>query len=33
MATYTEVSPSGTGVKLWVIGNVPGSVKTAQIEI
>src|ERR671916_1961550 len=33
MVTYTEVSPSGTGVKLWVIGSIPGSVKTAQIEI
>src|SRR3712207_1983971 len=33
LATYTEVSPSGTGVKLWVIGSIPGSVKTKQIEI
>ena len=33
MQTYTEVSPSGTGVKLWVIGEVPTSVKTKQIEI
>ncbi|HEX7380100.1 MAG TPA: hypothetical protein VF278_23465, partial [Pirellulales bacterium] len=24
-ATYTEVSPSGTGVKLWCRGSVPGT--------
>lgn len=33
MQTYTEVSPSGTGLKMWVRGTIPRSVKTAQIEI
>jgi len=33
MQTYAEISPSGRGVKLWVIGAVPESVKTRQIEI
>ena len=33
MGSYTEVSPSGHGLKIWVIGQIPGSVKTPQIEI
>ena len=34
MDTYSEVSPSGTGVKLWVIGMLPpGRRKTGQIEM
>lgn len=33
MRTYTEISPSRTGLKLWVIGSIPRSVKTAQIEM
>lgn len=33
MQTYTEVSPSGTGVKMWVIGDIPSSAKTKGIEI
>ena len=31
--SYTEVSPSGRGLKVWVEGTVPTSVKTQQIEI
>ena len=31
--SYTEISPSGTGVKVWVKGSIPSSVKTAQVEI
>jgi len=31
--SYTEISPSGRGLKIWVAGDVPGSVKTEQIEI
>lgn len=33
MNSYTEISPSGTGVKIWVQGTIPTSVKTPQIEI
>lgn len=33
MQTYTEISPSGTGLKMWVRGTIPRSVKTAQTEI
>ena len=33
MASYSEVSPSGTGVKLWVKGSISKNVKTKQIEI
>lgn len=33
MGSYTEVSPSGHGLKIWVVGDIPGSVKTSQIEI
>jgi hypothetical protein len=31
--TYSEVSPSGTGVKAWAIGTLPDAVKTAQVEV
>lgn len=31
--SYTEISPSGSGVKIWVKGSIPSSVKTAQVEI
>jgi putative DNA primase/helicase len=33
MQTYTEISPSGTGLKMWVIGSIPRSVKTPTIEM
>jgi hypothetical protein len=33
MGSYAEISPSGTGVKLFVAGSVPDSVKTEHIEI
>ncbi len=33
MQSYTEISPSGQGLKIWVEGSVPSAVKTAQIEI
>jgi hypothetical protein len=33
MASYTEISPSGSGVKIWVEGEIPSSVKTPQIEM
>lgn len=31
--SYTEVSPSGTGLKIWVKGHVEKAVKTKKIEI
>lgn len=31
--SYTEVSPSGHGVKIWVIGSLPGNVRTEHIEL
>ena len=33
MASYTEVSPSGSGVKIWVQGSIPTAIKTPQIEM
>lgn len=33
MQSYTEVSPSGRGLKIWVEGSIPSAVKTAQIEL
>jgi hypothetical protein len=33
MDSYTEISPSGSGVKIWVVGKIPSSVKTPQIEM
>lgn len=33
MDSYTEISPSGSGVKIWVIGEIPGAVKTPRIEM
>jgi putative DNA primase/helicase len=33
MDSYTEISPSGTGVKIWVEGEIPSSIKTPQIEM
>lgn len=33
MQSYTEISPSGQGLKIWVEGSIPNAVKTAQIEI
>lgn len=33
LGSYTEVSPSGKGVKVWVKGEVPQNLKTARIEI
>lgn len=32
-ASYAEVSPSGSGVKIWVIGAIPTSAKSAHIEL
>lgn len=32
-ASYAEVSPSGNGVKIWVIGSIPTSAKSAHIEL
>lgn len=31
--SYTEVSPSGKGVKIWVYGELDRAVKTKQVEI
>lgn len=31
--SYAEISPSGNGVKLWVIGAIPTSAKSAHIEL
>lgn len=33
MDSYTEISPSGSGVKIWVIGEIPAAVKTPKIEM
>lgn len=33
MSSYTEVSPSGHGLKIWVEGDIPTAVKTAQVEM
>lgn len=33
LQTYTEISPSGTGLKLWVEGAIPQSLKTPQLEM
>lgn len=33
LGSYTEVSPSGTGVKVFVRGSVPRSINTERIEI
>jgi hypothetical protein len=33
LKSYSEVSPSGAGIKIWVEGAVPSAVKTKQIEI
>lgn len=33
LATYAEVSPSGTGVKAWAVGALPAAVKTAHVEV
>lgn len=33
LQTYTEISPSGTGLKLWVEGSIPQSLKTPQLEM
>lgn len=33
LKSYSEVSPSGKGIKIWVEGKVPSAVKTKQIEI
>jgi hypothetical protein len=33
MDSYTEISPSGSGVKIWVEGEIPSSIKTPQIEM
>lgn len=33
MASYSEVSPSGTGIKIWVKGDLDDSIKTKGIEI
>jgi hypothetical protein len=33
MDSYTEISPSGSGVKIWVEGDIPSSIKTPQIEM
>lgn len=33
MGSYSEVSPSGHGVKIWVQGELEAAVKTKQIEI
>jgi primase-polymerase (primpol)-like protein len=31
--SYTEVSPSGTGVKIFIIGTIPSSLKTERVEV
>jgi len=31
--SYSEVSPSGTGVKIFLFGHIPASVKARQVEI
>lgn len=31
--SYSEISPSGTGIKVWVIGDVPGSAKPPKRKI
>lgn len=33
MQSYSEVSPSGTGIKIWVKGELADSVKTKTVEI
>lgn len=33
LASYTELSPSGTGYHVWVRGNLPHAIKTSEIEI
>lgn len=33
MQTYTEISPSLTGLKMWVKGSIPKSLKTKQLEM
>jgi len=33
MDSYTEISPSGSGVKIWVEGEIPSSLKTPHIEM
>jgi putative DNA primase/helicase len=33
MASYSEVSPSGTGIKIWVHSDITSGVKTRQVEI
>lgn len=32
-ASYAEVSPSGHGIKIWVLGTLPDNVKTKHIEL
>jgi putative DNA primase/helicase len=31
--SYSEVSPSGTGIKIWVYGQLAKAVKTATVEL
>lgn len=33
VGSYAEVSPSGNGIKIWVQGKIPTSIKTAHIEL
>jgi putative DNA primase/helicase len=33
LKSYSEISPSGKGIKIWVAGDVPSSLKTEHIEI
>ena len=33
LATYSEISPSGKGVKLWVKGTIPKNLKTKSVEM
>jgi len=33
LASYSEVSPSRKGIKIWVKGSIPSAVKTKRIEI
>jgi hypothetical protein len=33
MQSYAEISPSGTGIKIWVEGKLPQNIKTQTIEL
>lgn len=33
LRSYTEVSPSGTGLHIWVKGEIPGAIKRKELEV